>query len=273
MSRLTKAQAKAHAQAVALLKKDVLTFEEKLFVLEHWQESANHVNSAAGAFFTPYDLASDFALECTDVTSVIDLCAGIGTLSLAVLRRNHCCRWADHADHRPDPRIVCVEMNPEYVAVGKKIVPEAEWITGSVLDLPDDLGRFDLAISNPPFGAVARDGNAPRYTGREFEYHVIDIAAHLATFGAFIIPAESAPFRYSGERHYIERSTRKHDAFVKQTGIELGANCGIDTSVADGLWHGVSPKTEIVTAEFDPPATVAASESGPTLFDLLEEGA
>lgn len=266
MSRLSKAQAKAHGQAVELLEKDVLTFEEKLFVLEHWQESANHVNSTAGAFFTPYPLASDFALECQGVGSVIDLCAGIGTLTLAVLQRNHCCRWADHADHRPDPRLVCVELNTEYVAVGRKIVPEAEWINASVFDLPADLGPFDLAISNPPFGAVDRaGGSAPRYSGRDFEYHVIDIAAHLARFGTFIIPAMSAPFRYSGERHYVEQSTTKHDRFVKQTGIELGANCGIDTSIATGLWHGVAPVTEIVTAEFDPapaPEVVDAAATG-----------
>ena len=37
--------------------------DDKLFVLEHWREDANHVNSTAGASFTPWGLALDFALD------------------------------------------------------------------------------------------------------------------------------------------------------------------------------------------------------------------
>lgn len=44
--------------------------------------------------------------------------------------------------------ITCVELNPHYVEVGKKVVPEATWICADVLDpfLPDLLGQFDFAI-------------------------------------------------------------------------------------------------------------------------------
>jgi hypothetical protein len=52
MAKLTKQQAVLHAQACAYLEKDILTFDERLFVLEHWQESASHINGIAGAFFT-----------------------------------------------------------------------------------------------------------------------------------------------------------------------------------------------------------------------------
>jgi hypothetical protein len=45
MSKLTKQQAALHAQACAYLKKDVLTLDERMFVLDHWQESANHINA------------------------------------------------------------------------------------------------------------------------------------------------------------------------------------------------------------------------------------
>ena len=57
MSKLTKQQAALHAQACAYLEKDVLTLDERMFVLDHWQESANHINGVAGAFFTPQTLA------------------------------------------------------------------------------------------------------------------------------------------------------------------------------------------------------------------------
>ncbi|WP_165420444.1 hypothetical protein [Edaphobacter modestus] len=45
MSRLSKQLTALHAQACALLQKDVLTFDERVFVLDHWQEGANHINS------------------------------------------------------------------------------------------------------------------------------------------------------------------------------------------------------------------------------------
>lgn len=245
MSKLTKAQAKAHQQACDIIAKDVLTEDDKLFVLENWQESASHINTVAGAFFTPIDLARDFSIE-TYPGRIIDLCAGIGMLSFAV-RSKH--QW----DKAPLD-ITCIELNPDYVAVGRKILPEARWIEASVFDVLDmDLGHFDIAISNPPFGRVKRpDGkSAPRYTGGEFEFHVIDIAAHLANYGVFILPQMSSGFRYSGSQHYRRDTSGKAVDFQRQTGIYLGPNCGIDTALYKDSWRGVSPICEIVCCEFE----------------------
>ncbi|MGB3389477.1 MAG: methyltransferase [Pseudaminobacter sp.] len=236
MAKLTKAQAKAHQQACDLLAKDVLTDDDKLFVLENWQESAKHINTIAGAFFTPPGLARDFCIE-TYGPRIIDLCAGIGALSLRAL-------W-----HHEAVEIVCVELNPEYVEVGKKLLPEATWVVGSVFDLPN-LGHFDCAIGNPPFGATPRQAKAPRYTGNDFEYHVIDIASGIADYGVFIVPQMSAPFCYSGHPCFEVRESDKYRRFVDQTGIKLTPNCGIDTSVYANDWHGVSVAVEIVTADF-----------------------
>lgn len=235
MSKLTKAQAKAHAAAVALLAKDRLGDDDKWFVLENWREDANHVNTLAGAFFTPPELARSFAIETSGADTIIDLCAGIGGLLFAALR------------HAPRRRMVCVEANPDYVAVGRKLIPEAEWICADVFALPA-LGRFDLALSNPPFGSVKRAASAPRYTGRAFEYHVIDAASDLADFGVFIIPQMSAPFTYSGKPCYTLAPGAEYRRFERETGIELGANCGIDCSFAQ--WRSVAPAVEIVTTDF-----------------------
>jgi predicted RNA methylase len=240
MSKLTKPQAKAHAQACEILQKDVLSFDEKWFVLENWREDANHVNSAAGAFFTPPELARSFCIEVCG-RKVIDLCAGIGTLSFLYREK---CSWGEAPD------LTCVEINPDYVAVGRKILPEATWIQASVFDLPD-LGHFDFAFGNPPFGNINRARrNAPRFNGRQFEYHVIDVASDLADYGAFIIPQGSAPFRYSGQETFQEVKEPSYLAFEKATGITLGNSCGIDCSCTIDQWHGVAPKVEIVTAEF-----------------------
>lgn len=255
MSKLSKAQIAAYAKAEAILAQDVLTDDDRFYVLEHWQESATNVNSAAGAFFTPYALAADMALELSNLRGtvrILDLCAGAGTLGLAVLRKNV---WQIHTGDL-DLQIVCVETNPEYVRVGRKILPEAEWIEASIFDLPD-LARFDVAMSNPPFGRVKRDGDAPRYTGAEFEYHVLDIAAHRADVGVFILPQQSVPFRYSGQPCYRQESTDRHARFVKQTGIRLEAGCGVDTSIYRDDWHGVSPQVEIATCDFDPVETTS----------------
>jgi endonuclease YncB( thermonuclease family) len=53
LSKLTKAQWKAHNEVCAILTKDKLTEAEREFVIENWHEGATHMNGAAGAFFTP----------------------------------------------------------------------------------------------------------------------------------------------------------------------------------------------------------------------------
>lgn len=272
MAKLTKAQAKAHQQACDLLQKDTLSEEEKLFVLEHWQESAKHINTIAGAFFTPVGLARDLSVEIFG-RRVIDLCAGIGSLAFWAACRG----WGDPRE------IVCVEINPEYAAVGRKIVPEAHWIVGSVFDLPGDIGRFDCAIGNPPFGATPRDAKAPRYNGREFELHVIDVASDIADYGAFIVPQATAPFRYSGcpaggwpssvkdgvGSGFEKNWTDTHDRLLALTGIRLEPSCGIDTSQYATEWHGVSVVTEVVTADF----VEARAARRPTQSNLFGEAA
>jgi predicted RNA methylase len=241
VSKLSKQQAKQHLAAVELLKKDRLTEDDRWFVLENWQESAAHINSTAGAFFTPVMLARDFAIEVHG-TRILDLCAGIGCLSFMAFNKSG---WG-----RQPIELTCVELNPDYAAVGQKVLPEARWIIGDIFSLPSNLGRFDCVISNPPFGSTKRNGDAPRYHGRAFEYHVIDIASDFAECGAFIIPQNSAPFRYSGQRHFETTSNEEYERFHADTGIRLEMNCGIDTECHRGDWRGVAPAVEIVCAEF-----------------------
>lgn len=240
MAKLTKQERKNHGQACALLQKDVLTLDDKIFVLENWHEGANHENGERGAFFTPSGLARDFGIDAGGGGDVIDLCAGIGGLMF----------WLK-LDGRIPGRMVCVEINPAYIAVGRKILPDAEWIQADVFDQLADLGKFALAISNPPFGAVRRSGNAPRYSGRKFEYHVMDIAADLAETGAFIVPQTSAPFIYSGGGHYREKRDAEFAKFAADTGIVMTAGCGIDTAFYKNEWHGVAPICEVACIDFD----------------------
>ncbi len=243
MARLTKEQAKHHEAACSLLEKETLTLDEKYFVLENWREDAHHMNSVAGAFFTPVGLARDLSIEVSG-PRVIDLCAGIGSLAFAVWNRFDC-------DRNSRPTITCVELNPDYVAVGKKILPEAVWLQADVFDLPKDIGHFDCVISNPPFGATRASGKAPRFTGNIFEYRVIDIASDFADYGVFLIPQASAPFEYSGKQVYRWTAHDRYREFHRQTLIELGPNCGLDTSVHRSDWSSAPPAIEIVTADLE----------------------
>nr|WP_233109075.1 methyltransferase [Streptomyces sp. 14R-10] len=246
MAKLTNEQATQHRKALALVDLDRdLTLTEREFVIDHYMETADA--RLDGAFFTPDGLARDMSIEVNG-KRVIDLCAGIGRLAFA-------CRDTDweRLNNEQPRELVCVERNPEYVRVGKKVLPEATWILGDVFDVPGmDLGGpFDTAIGNPPYGAVARGGRAaPRYTGGRFEYHVIDIAATIAHRGVFIVPQEMAPFRYSGRTSFTEERTDAYNRFERQTGITLGHTVGIDTSHYLNEWRDAAPRTEIVRANY-----------------------
>jgi hypothetical protein len=247
VARPSREQVQLHNEACALVALDRdLTEEEKEFVLDHYLEAANVGRSLDGAFFTPGELAWDFRFHVYG-DRVIDLCAGIGRLSFA-------CRevWTRQWEDKPPREFVCVERNPEFVRVGRRILPEATWICGDVLDVPSmGLGTFDCAISNPPFGRVSRSGDAPGFTGPRFEFHVIAVAATLARCGAFLIPQMSAPFRYSGRLGFQEHSSSAYERFNRETGIELMPNIGIDTEMYRDGWRDNVPITEIVRYDLD----------------------
>jgi SAM-dependent methyltransferase len=262
VAKLTKKQAQLHREACALVDLDrQLTEDEKDFVLDHWQESSTAANSLEGAFFTPRGLARDLSVELVgmNVTRVLDLGAGTGRLAFEC-RRLFAHRW----NGEPRRELVCVERNRSYVKVGKRVLPEATWICADIFDLPSmSLGEFDAAIGNPPFGAVARSGDAPGYRGRRFEYHAITIAALFARYGVFLVPQTSAPFRSSGRPDLTWEADEEYQRFHRATGLELMPGCGWDTSYYAADWRGVSPTVEIVTCDLTalttpPPKPISA---------------
>ncbi|WP_063904857.1 methyltransferase [Burkholderia ubonensis] len=255
--KLTRAQTKKMQeveQLIALERR--LTDDERLFVLEHYQEGANCDNAAMGAFFTPGGLARDFAIEVYNgCGTIVDLCAGIGSLAY----------WCEDKARQ----LVCVEQCAEYVRVGRKVMPDAQWIHADVFgDWIKDFDGFDCAISNPPFGSRVKGATFDgRYTGSTFEYKVIELASRIADYGVFLIPQPSAPFAYSGTQFYQPRMSADCRKFVEQTGITMEPNCGIDTALCRGEWHGVAPICEIVVCDFEEieqePVRRARAESVP----------
>lgn len=252
--KLSKPQIRAQEKCEELLLKDKLSYDEKIFVYENWHEGATNTNSVAGAFFTPFGLARDFGLEIIENARTIDLCAGIGMLSFVAYHFKGC------------KDITCVEFNSDYVRVGKKLLPEANWVHGSVFDIGSQ--RYEQALSNPPFGKIKTgiSDRSLKYTGAEFDLKVIEIASQIADSATFILPQASTPFKYSGNVNGFEdlRGTSdlssKVEKFINQTGIEYEFNCGICTESYVNEWKGVSPLCEIATFDFSSTESVIIEE-------------
>lgn len=246
MTSLTNDEAHAHhmARQLVALRRD-LTMEEREFVLTNWHQGANPTGRLDGAFFTPEGLADALEIQ-VDGESILDLCAGIGRLAYS-------CRdyWTRRAHGWPQREIVCVERNPDFVAVGRKTMPEATWYCADVMDaaFTSTIGYFDTVVSNPPFGSIQRSANGGGYRGRRFEYHVIAAAAGLAREGAFIIPQSSAPYQHSGPTGATHDYNAEYLRFSQSTGIELTSS-SIETSGFEEDWRGAAPRVEIVLADF-----------------------
>lgn len=261
MKRLSKRDIANHNAAMALLDKDgVLTESDCEFILDHYQESAKHMNGEHGAFFTLQSLALDVALEATyygsikENANIVDLCAGIGSLAFAIKAR------------RPDVQITCVEFNRDYLEVGKRLVPDANWVLMDCLDIDalKKLGHFDMAVSNPPFGAVrSMKGKSPRYTGGLAQYKVIDVAGEIADDGCFIIPQDSAGFKYSDVQCYQEKKNRELVKFNEQTGLELVAS-HLNTTFYD-TFKDVDVTVEVVNVDY---ATLIETPDQADLFSM-----
>ncbi|MEF3489982.1 methyltransferase, partial [Citrobacter freundii] len=237
MARVTKKESQLRLKVMELVHSDrQLTEDDKEFIFNNYRGDGI---GATGAFFTPEMLAWDFMLDAGCSDDCIELCAGIGRLSYYQFIRN-----------KPS-HITCVELNPEYVLICKRVLPQAEWITGDALQYTPD--RFyRVAYGNPPFGKINTSGAyTGRYTGSEFEYKIIDRAREYSSYGVWIVPQGSAGFKYSGHTYY-DRSIQsaKYIKFEKDTGLILHPGVGIDTSIYRDQWNGTKVTCESVLVDY-----------------------
>jgi len=241
MAKISREASKMHDQAVALIENGrQLLHSEKLFVLEHWNPQASHNVGKTGTFFTPIDLACDFAAEVVGVGILVDACAGIGTLSFAekiMSQATNNCK-----------RHICLEINPEFVKVGKRILPEVEWIEADVFDAKtwERIGKIDEVISNPPFVKVDPINFTPRLKSPKGVYAMAEIAMRYAKRATFIVDQGSCPFVVSGRDFRKEVENSQYKKFREATGVWF-EETSIDTSYALDDWEGVKTQVEIVT--------------------------
>ena len=79
---------------------------------------------------------------------------------------------------------------------------------------------------------------------------MIDIAAELADYGAFIVPQTSAAFRYSGAQCYQRVETGPASYFQKLSDYRMHEGAGVDTSMYKDDWKDTAIICEITCYEF-----------------------
>ncbi len=265
MAKISKRLLNKHNEAVNMLKKEKLNFNERQFVFDNYHEGAGKMNNLISAHFTPYQIAKSMTFNIAYTDCFIDLCAGIGILSYALLRQ-------EEMSFNKKLFGICIERSTEYYEAGKKLLPEFHWINGDcfdpkvieqVRDLMKDK-KFSV-ISNPPYGKQVKSNTEDllRYTGSNFELKAIEWGAMIGAFdGAFLIPQNAANFRLSGREAkykpvYDENyKTKEYLKFVAQTGLEMKANNGFSTDLIEGeefgpTWKDVTITTEIACVDYD----------------------
>lgn len=253
MSRLSKREIKQQRDLMNLIASGLTTndyqyiIDERIeYIYENFHPSMIDNQTENGAFYTPYGLAQDVAVFSNRSGHIVDVCAGIGILAYRL-------KQMDSYD-KNIKSITCIELNPQAVEIGKKLLPTANWICGNVFDqelweeltkdLPDN--RFDFMVSNPPFGKDMNKRKADwlNMTG-ERDLMVLELCLKYSKGGYFIVPVQSAPFRYSGH-HYYENDqskwSKKFIRFVKATqdNYKYNFSCdGIDASIYREEWKGL----------------------------------
>jgi hypothetical protein len=154
-----------------------------------------------------------------------------------------------------------VEFNPEYVRVGRRLLPEVEWIEGDFYDLKlwQFLPRFDEAVSNPPFGKAVTtcDTKWIGYRGPA-GLMVAAIGLRVARLGVkMILPQSQTIYRYSGREHgggrrngvYAESYPGYLEKFLAGRPELEWDHSSLDTEQPGykAEWRGAAPLVEIVT--------------------------
>lgn len=293
MPKLSRRDETDHERAEELLalSRD-LTQDEKQEVFEKFHPGARHLQGKNAAFFTPYTIADVVARNTPSRGNrVLDLGAGIGILAFALAR------WAYW---EPAKEIVCVEINPEYVEAGKKLVPEATWICGDMfdLDLLRSLGDFAAVVSNPPYGrgkSGVTDKNWLSVSG-PLHFQALEVGLRMSGGRAvFVLPRVDLPWMYS---MYLEdldlvkrlpqarrgheftepkRYTQNLQRFLRAF-PEADLGCvSEDLALYADEWKNVSARVEVVSVGFDPPHVhctlppepgLPASRPAPVLTDI-----
>jgi 23S rRNA U2552 (ribose-2'-O)-methylase RlmE/FtsJ len=194
MPKLTKKDTKIWTEIQDLLNSTALTDDQIQFVFANYRPDMSVNSSKVSACFTPQSIAQEFSVACDydEDSVVVDLAAGIGSLSYGMVNYG-----------KKSKRVVAVEFVKEFYDIGRKLLPEVEWILGDFYDADTFKkvqkavgGRADWVISNPPFG-IRKNSQWLKYRGPS-EMEAVEIAMLLAPDGMFIMPSNRVPYQWGG---------------------------------------------------------------------------
>jgi len=243
MGKITRAQSKAHDDALALLSLcRGLTADEKEFVFRNYNPMATNNVGKAAIFFTPFDLASELLPYLGGFSGrLLDAFAGIGVLAYHAWKKFH----------SNMNELVCVELNGDFVQAGKKLVPEATWIQGDMFDinLVAGLGIFNVAITNPPYGNVATGQEANKW----LQYHgpmqleAAEVILRITTKGGLMILQRVDQEHQLGPTPPSTHYKRWKKAFPGAMISEQST----DTSIYRDQWQGAKPDVVLADVSVD----------------------
>jgi predicted RNA methylase len=171
------------------------------------------------------------------------MCAGIGGLTFAARMRDYY-----HKDIRHS---VCIERNPKFCEIDKRLVPKAEWICGDIFDkgIWDDIksryGKINCVLSNPPFGKVTKTDADRKYTGSEIDMAAIEVALTVCKGRIdFILPHGSVDWVTSGVPYYRRVDCRKTSKLKKDIGEFYMDGSDVDTTTYE--FKGTNIRVECV---------------------------
>lgn len=243
--KITRTQVKTHDDALALLSLSrALTADEREFVFRNYSPMAEQNVSRAAIFFTPFDLAWDFAVfgHGGDGCTYLDLGAGIGVLSYVMLLH----------EGRNAKRLVCVEINPELVEVGKKVLPEAEWYCRDIFERQTwrDIGSdFGVGISNPPYGRVASTREGDDWLVRAPAHiKAAEIILRTCQTGEMIVPENDV--EYDMRRNKPQMSRSLASLVARYPGVHLSPESE-DVSIYAAQWQGTTPNLTLAYLNSD----------------------
>jgi len=250
MAKLSRQDWKKHEQACELVECDrILSDDEREFILDNWNPLATNNVGTAGAYFTPREWAEALMVRLSPKGRILDFCSGIGRLAYTA--------WNWGYDKK---EIVCVEINPDYVKVGKRIIPEATWILGNAYEqaLIESLGTFNQVMSNPPFGKVSTvNGNGKWLSthAQGADVMAVEIGARVAGGGVYILPADKTDYNYDKREFQKDKSISR---FLIGQYPDFNIHpwmAGDAITDDDGKpirWNGAAPKCEVVDFSVDP---------------------
>lgn len=250
--KLSKKDVKEQKQIYELIQsKDQFTYEELEMIYERFNEGYLQDVTSHSAYFTPLDLAYDFALFAGRHGIVVDMCAGIGVLSFAALTRD--------TYEGKIKKIVAIERNEAYYNLGKKLLPNVDWINGDIFDkavwdgIKEKYGKIDCIISNPPFGKISKsdaDRSWLKYTGSDIDIASIEVALNNAEYVDMILPPSSCTFRFSGRPYYDEYENKKINKLKKDTGLDFYMSChSVDCSIYNDGWKNTKITVESLSID------------------------